>query len=549
MAQNMDRRSFLTAAGGAAAATSMTAGCISGLVGEGGDGDGDGGGGGTLTYGRGAASSTLDPQATTSGEVAKVTNQVYDKLIGFEPGGSTLTESLATSFSLDGTTATLELREGVTFHNGDEFTADDFIATYRRFLDEDYEYYVGEDGSIYGSYLLGVVDDVSADGDYTLTFELNKRYAPFLANLTVFALAVLPKSEIESGTDFSTTMVGTSAFQFENMDEGSGLVRLSGYDDYYGEGPHVDEVVFEVISENSTRASSLNAGELDIIDGLDAQTLTQVENGNGEVRRIKGMNVGYLALNMAQFEPFRDKRVRKAMNYAVNTEEIAGSIYQGIAAAASQPITEDILGYNDEISVYEHDPEQARSLLEEAGYGDGFDLEVATFQNPRAYNPSPVQAAETVASYLEDVGINVTIEQRTWESYLSYTGQGNHDAAFLGWMTDNGDPDNFYYALLHPQVDVPEGQDWASWDTEGYNTSNRAAWANSEFMDLIEQGQTTYNDDDRAELYREAAAIFHEECPWVPMVHAEEIRGVSPDVENYVVELIGGPFLNQVQLS
>jgi len=542
----MDRRSFLTAAGGAAVATSMTAGCISGLVGE--DGDGGGGEGGTLTYGRGAASETLDPQGTTSGEVAKVTNQVYDALIGFEPGGSALVESLATNFELDGTTATLELREDATFHNGDDFTADDFIATYRRFLDEDYEHYF-EDGSIYGPYLLGSVEDVSAEDDYTLTFEISKRYAPFLANLAAFALVVLPKSEIESGTDFSTNMVGTSAFQFENMDEGSGRIRLSGYDDYYGEGPHVDEVVFEVVGENSTRASSLNAGELDIIDGLDPQSVQQVENGESEVERIAGMNVGYLAMNIAEFEPFQDKRVRQAMNYAVNTEELANSIYQGIATQASQPIPDSIMGYNEELDPYPHDPDQAQSLLEDAGYGDGFELELATFQNPRAYNPSPVQAAETVQSYLEDVGLDVTINQQTWESYLEYTGQGDHDACFLGWMTDNGDPDNFYYALLHPQVDAPEDQDWVSWDTEGYNTSNRAAWADNDFMQAVEDGQTTYDEGERESLYKEAGEIFHEECPWVPLVHTEELRARGPDVENYVVELIGGPFLNQVELS
>ncbi len=524
----------------------MTAGCISGLVGE--DGNDNGGEGGTLTYGRGAASDTLDPQGSTSGEVAKVTNQVYDALIGFEPGGSALVKSLATSFELDGTTATLELREDATFHNGDDFTADDFIATYRRFLDEEYEYYF-EDGSIYGPYLLGSVEDVTAEDDYTLTFEISKRYAPFLANLAAFALVVLPKSEIESGTDFSTTMVGTSAFQFENLDEGSGRIRLSGYDDYYGEGPHVDEVVFEVVSENSTRASSLNAGELDIIDGLDPQSVQQVQNGEGEVERIAGMNVGYMAMNIAEFEPFQDKRVRQAMNYAVNTEELANSIYQGIATQASQPIPDSIMGYNEDLDPYPHDPDQAQSLLEEAGYGDGFEMELATFQNPRAYNPSPVQAAETVQSYLEDIGLSVTINQQTWESYLEYTSQGEHDACFLGWMTDNGDPDNFYYALLHPQVDAPEDQDWVSWDTEGYNTSNRAAWANNEFMGLVEDGQTTYDDDERESVYQEAGAIFHEECPWVPLVHTEELRARGSNVDNYVVELIGGPFLNQVELS
>ena len=542
MARDMDRRSFLKSAGAAAATTTMTAsaGCIGDLVGS--------GSGGTLVYGRGAASETLDPQATTSGEVAKVTNQVYDTLIGFEPGGSALVESLATDFELDGTTATLQLREDATFHNGDEFTADDFIATYRRFLDEEYEYFF-EDGSIYGPYLLGSVNEVTAPDDYTVEFDISKQYAPFLANLGAFALVVLPKSEIEAETDFSSTMVGTSAFEFESLDDGSGTIRLSSNGDYYGDGPNVDEVVFEVIGENSTRASSLNAGELDIIDGLDPQTITQVEDGEGEVHRTAGMNVGYLAMNIAEFEPFRNKKVRQAMNYAIDTKELANSVYQGIAVPASQPIPDSIMGYNEELDPYPHDPEQAQQLLEEAGYGDGFEFELATFQNPRAYNPSRVQAAETVRSYLGEIGITANIEQKTWETYLTYTGEGSHDACFLGWMTDNGDPDNFYYALLHPQVESSADQNYVEWGTKGMNTSNRAAWANNDFMDVVEQGQTTYEDSERESLYKEAGSIFHEECPWVPLVHTEEVRATGTNVSNYVVELIGGPFLNQVELE
>jgi peptide/nickel transport system substrate-binding protein len=207
------------------------------------------------------------------------------------------------------------------------------------------------------------------------------------------------------------------------------------------------------------------------------------------------------------------------------------------------------MGYNEDLDPYPYDPEMAQQLLSEAGYGDGFEFELATFQNPRAYNPSPVEAAETVRSYLGEVGIDATIEQKTWETYLTYTGEGSHDACFLGWMTDNGDPDNFYYALLHPQVESDPGQDWVEWGTEGYNTSNRAAWANNEFMNLVEQGQTTYDDGQRESTYKEAGAVFHEECPWVPLVHTEEIRGTGTNVENYVVELIGGPFLNRVELE
>jgi len=542
----MQRRSFLKAVGGTAAAATATAGCL-------GDDGGDEGGG-TLTYARGSDSSSLDPQATTSGEDAKVTNQVYDKLIHFEPGGSSLVDGLATEFSLDGKTASLTLREDATFHNGDDFTADDFIATYRRFLDAEYDYYIGdEDQSIYGPYLMGDVEDVSADGDYGLEFQLKKRYAPFLANLAVFALAVLPKSEIEDGHEFNDEPIGTGPFEFDEWNTGNELIRLAAHDDYWGDGPNVDELAFDAISENSTRAQALDTGEADVIDGMGAQEVRQVDDYDGaSVERTAGMTIGYMAFNMARKEEFRDRKVRKAISHAINTQAIVENIYEGLAIQASHPLPPNVMGHNADLDPYEYDPDKAQSLLEEAGYGDGFSFELATMTNPRPYFASPVQTAETVRSNLEEIGLDVEINQQSWEPYLTYTQEGKHDACFLGWISDNADPDNFYSPLLHPGVDVedvPEGQDWVSSDMEGMNTGNRARWANTEFMELVNQGQASYDDAEREEVYLEASGIVHDEAPWVFVTHTEELRGVHERVSDFTVAPIGGPFLQNVSVE
>ncbi|TVT86195.1 ABC transporter substrate-binding protein, partial [Haloferax volcanii] len=183
---------------------------------------------------------------------------------------------------------------------------------------------------------------------------------------------------------------------------------------------------------------------------------------------------------------------------------------------------------------------------------DGFSFELATFQNPRGYNPSPIQTAETVASNLGEIGIEVDINQQSFGPFLEYTAQGRHDACFLGWYTDNADPDNFMYVLLHPQVEedeLTEGQDWVSFDAEGYNTSNRSAWANREYMDLVEQGQSTYDEAERESLYNEANQIAHDEAPWVYLDYADELRGVSSRVSGFQVAAISGPYLNLVSLN
>jgi peptide/nickel transport system substrate-binding protein len=581
----VDRRTFLTAAGGAAA-TAMLAGCQqqetetdTGTSGDGeetegetdeGDDSDEGGAdvSGTLVYARGDHPTNYDPQQTTSGEVAKVTNQVFDQLVGFEPGsGGQLTEGLATDFSLEGTTATLTLREGVTFHNGAEFTAADVEATIRRFIDSDYEYYLGDNTrSGYGPFTFGNwvnVDGIDASSDYELTIELQQQYAPFLRNLAMFAAAILSKQQIESlgsGAEAQAALgedpQGTGVFAFEQLDNGNQRVLLSANTDFFGDGPNVEQVVFKTIGQNSTRVQDVINGDSHITDNLDSQSSQQANNADSaELRSKNGINVGYMAFNMARKEEFRDRAVRRAISHAVDTGAIVDSIYEGFATQASQPLPPDVLGHNEDIDPYPTDKEQATSMLQDAGV-ESLEFELATFSNPRGYNPSPIETANQVKSDLEGLsGVDITVninQFSTFSSYLDYTDQGKHDACFLGWYTDNADPDNFLYVLLDPKVPldaVPDGQDWVSYDTEGYSTLNAAGWANTDYMELVREAQSTYDEDARQSAYQEANQLAHDEAPWVFIDYAQTLRAVNQAVSNYTVSSVGGPFLNTVSLE
>ena len=554
--RDVDRRTFLKAAGGAAA-TATLAGCT-GSPGGGGGGEG----GGTLVYARGDHPENYDPQQTTSGEVAKVTNQIFDQLILFTPGsGGALEDGLATDYSLDGESASITLREGVTFHDGEEFTAEDFRATYRRFADESYDYYLGENRSGYGPFTLGNwVDSVDVMGDYELEIQLTQQYAPFLRNLAMFAASVLSKAQIESlgaspddQVDLGTDPIGTGAFALEQIDNSNQRVQLSANGDFWGDGPQVDEVVFKTITENSTRVQDVINGDSDITDNLDSQSSQQVEGADtAELLSKDGINHGYMAMNMARREEFRSKEVRQAIAHAVNTEAIVDDIYEGFASQASQPLPPGVLGRNEDLDPYPTDKEQAEQLLAEAGQ-EPFEFELATFSNPRGYNPSPIETANQVKSDLEDIGFTVNVNQfSTFSSYLEYTSAGNHDACFLGWYTDNADPDNFLYVLLDPKVDleqVPEGQDWVSFDTEGYSTLNVSGWANTEYMEMVREAQRTYDDASRRETYRTANELAHEESPWVFVDYAKTLRAANESVSDYTISSVGGPYLNTVTLE
>ncbi|WP_323675308.1 ABC transporter substrate-binding protein [Halorubellus sp. PRR65] len=553
----MERRDFLKTAGAATAAatTTATAGCISSLTG--------GSGGGSLVYARGDHPENYDPQQTTSGEVAKVTNQIFDQLIQFQPGsGGALSDGLAKSdgWSLSGTTATLELKEDVTFHDGSDFTAADVKATIRRFTDENYQYYLGtENASGYAGFTFGNwVDSIDASSEYTVEFTLTQKYAPFLRNLAMFAAAILSQDQItglDDQTELGTDPIGTGPFSFEELDNSNQRVRLAANDDYFGEGPNVGEVIFKTIGQNSSRAQDVVNGDSHITDNLGAESSTTIEESDtAQIKSKPGINTGYMAFNMARKEAFRDRRVRRAISLAVNTEAVVNDIYQGFAVQSSQPLPKGVMGRKDDLSPYANDKEQAQSLLEEAGAAD-MEFELATFSNPRGYNPSPIQTANQFKSDLEEIGLTVNINQfSTFSSYLDYTDAGNHDACFLGWYTDNADPDNFMYVLLDPKVSmdaVPEGQDWVSRNKDGYSTLNAASWANTEYMQLVRDAQSTYDEATRKQKYRKASQLAHDEAPWVFIDYAKTIRAINEAVvsDSFTVSSVGGPHLGLVELE
>lgn len=552
---NVNRRSFLKAAGTATVAATSTAGCT-------GNSGGDSGGG-TLIYSRGDHPTNYDPQQTTSGEVAKVTNQVFDTCVDFKPGsGGALTDGLAKEWSLDEKTVTVTLKEGIQFHNGEELTSADVRATIRRFIDEDYDYFLGQNRSGYSSVTFGDwIESIEESGTYEVTINLTQRYAPFIRNLAMFAAAILSQAQIESkgsGADSQAELgidpKGTGPFVFAELDNANERIRFTAHDDFWGTGPYVDELVVKTVKSNQTRAQGLINGNSHITDNLGAQGIKQIQDSDSaSVARKDGINVGYMAFNQSRKEAFRKPKVRRAISYAVDTQAIVDSIYQGFATEADQPLPPDVLGHDDDLSPYQHDPDKATQLLEEAGETD-IEFELATFSNPRGYNPSPVATANQIRSDLEDIGITVTLNQfSSFGPYIDYTYAGKHDAALLGWYTDNADPDNFLYVLLHPGVsvdDVPDGQNYVNWENKA-NASNISAWANTDYMELVDQGQTAYDSDEREDLYLEASRMAHDQAPWVFIDYAQLVRAIHESVkaDSYTVSSVGGPYLELVKMN
>src|ERR687893_589847 len=404
----INRRDFLRLGGaGLAGATLLgVAGCGGGEQVGGGGGSGGSGGSATFTYGRGADSVSLDPVNATDGESFAVTRQIFDGILEFKPGTTDPVASLATEIpqpEQGGRRYTIDLREGVKFHDGSDFNAEAVVFNFDRWRLADNEFHKGggnqtSNFAYYTSQFGGfdgdsIIANVEAVDEYTVRFDLKEPLGPFLRNLAMSAFAIASPTALEKNVEgFWENPVGTGPFEFDSWEKGS-EVRLTANKDWWasdlpeeqgGGGPNVDTIVFRSIVDNSSRVASLAGGQLSGADGLTPDDVPTVEeNEDLQVLTRPPLNIGYLAMNCEK-EPFTDARVR------------------------------------------------------------------------RAYMPDGRGVAQAMQRDLEQVGINAKLVTREWGTYLEETSRGTHDACILGWTGDNGDPDNFLNVLLSSKSATPE---------------------------------------------------------------------------------------------
>lgn len=503
-----------------------------GAVEETGSGSGE-----TLVFGRGGDSTSLDPSRTTEGEAFKVTINLFETLLTFEEEGTAVEPGLAKSWepSEDGLTYTFELQEGVTFHDGTDFNAEAVVKNFERWASGDAEmfpYYNtmfgGEDGSI--------IESVTAEGEHTVVFKLTRPQAPFLKNLAMdmFAIASPTAYEEQGDDDFERNPVGTGPFKFVEW-KPNDSITVERFDDYWQEGlPKLGKVIFRSIPDNAARLNSLLAGEIDLADGINPSDGATIEdNADLQLFERPSMNIGYLGLTVTR-PPFDNKLVRQAINHAIDKESIINAFFEGRAESAKNPMPPSISGYNDEIEEYAYDPEKAKELLEEAGFGDGFEMDLWAMPVPRPYMPDGEKVAEVIQKNLADIGVTAKIVSHEWATYLDLASKGDADTFMLGWTGDNGDPDNFLYALL---------------DEDNIGSNNYTYFKNDEMHELLIEAQTEIDEEKRIELYKKAQEIIHEEAPWVPLAHSIPLLGGTKDLTGFSPHPTGSDLLSNVDLE
>lgn len=479
---------------------------------------------------------TVDPQATT--EYYTVAMNIFDRLVEVKANGdgtSEIVPSLAKSWEIsdDGLTYTFNLNEGVKFSNGADLTSSDVLYTIKRMLT--YEKAVNDD--IYD--MIQGASDV-AEGkteelagfkiidDYNFSLTLEEPYGAFLACLTTPGASIFDEETTEQagdqfGIDPAVT-IGTGPFTFAAWEFNSELV-LSANKDYWDGAPACEGLVLKVIPDEATARMMFENGELDILDmDNNASQLEYFLNNDAyQDQIVSGPRVGvyYICLN-EKFTELSDARVRKALQYSIDRQAILDSLYAGKGQLENGIFPHGLIGYNADLPEIPYDVEQAKALLAEAGYPDGFEMELCYSSDA---GQTTKDMLEIISAYWAEIGVTAKVTEVDEGSFYDMRAAGEIESYTSSWSADFNDPDNFIYSFFGNESNI---------ERRGLGYSNTEAIAR------VAAARAIVNEDERIAEYQDLEKlIIQEDAAWVPLFSKEHLFVVNPAVSGFQVSWNG----------
>jgi peptide/nickel transport system substrate-binding protein len=468
--------------------------------------------------------SNLIPLLASDKPSHDIAGLVYNGLVKYDKNMNIIGD-LAESWdvSANGLIITFHLRKGVKWHDGQSFTAADVLYTYQVTVDP-------KTPTAYAGDFLKVKKAEIID-DYTFRVTYGKPFAPALIS---WGSSILPR-HLLAGLDITKSSltrhpIGTGPYKFKEWVAGQKIVLVSNTD-YFEGRPYIDGNITRIIPDTATMFLELRAQGISYMDLTPLQYTRQTENNlfknNFNKYRYLGFKYTYLGYNLKN-PLFTDKRVRQAISYAINKEEIISGVLLGLGKPATGPYKHGTWAYNGNVKIYNYNPQKARELLREAGWsdanGDGvlekdgrpFVFEIVTNQG----NETRQKCAEIIQRQLAEIGITVKIRILEWAAFVNdFINKRRFEAVILGW-TITLDPDA--YDVWHSSKTAPEELNFMS-----YN--------NPEVDELLEKGRSTFNQKKRKKYYDRFQEILAEDQPYTFLYVPEELiiisnrfRGITP---------------------
>ena len=464
--------------------------------------------GGTLTYALSSDPPNMDPHIDTGSAAANVKMQIYTGLTRFWIGGE-IQPDLAESFEVsdDGLTYTFSLRDGVTFHNGDPLTSADVKASYERVKDEA----VG--ASSFAE--LSPIDTVDAPDDLTVVLNMGTPSAPLLSYLAFVSTAIVSSAFLDGGGDPNTDSIGTGPFMLDAREPGVRVVVVKN-PDYYREGlPYLDQIDFIPYADETTRMAAALGGEVSLAEYVPWKDYETIRNDDGLTLQAGDAAAFMCVMYHTEKEPFNDPAVRYALNFAFDRQSIIDIVFFGEGSEISGGLVPpELWGHAEALDgMFTYDPDQAKQLLSDAGYPDGFDC---TLMSTSQYGMHQ-GTAEIVQQNLSDLGINCELQLFDWPTVVERYAQGDFHFRIHGLGTGGVDPDTTLTQYFDSQAAA----------------AKNIAFKDDQVDELLAQGRSLVAQDERKPIYDEVQARLAELSPFNFLTYRVQAEVTTADVLGY----------------
>lgn len=464
---------------------------------------------------------TLDPRYATDAYGMRISHNLIFATLLDEDYDLKIVPGLAQSWECpDDTTYIFHLRPNLVFQDGLPLTAQDVKFTFEHLM-------APETRSPYAATLRSEIDSIELKDPLTVKFKLVRPTASFLNSLVI---PILPEHLIKQGKDFSGRLIGAGPFKF--VSQTSTEIVLAANKRYFGGPPKIERLVFKVVTDDNTRFLKMKKGELDLL--INALPLDKIDefkkpplSDKYRVIEEPGLSYNYLAFNLED-PALRDIRVRKAIAYGINIDEIIAYRLAGHAVRATGLLSPVNPFYEPDVRTYGFDPKKAEALLDEAGFPDRdangpkprLNLELKTSNNAQA-----VGIARIIQAQLGAIGIHVDTRSYEWGTFYGDIRSGNFQMTTMRWVGIT-DPD-FYYELFHSDQIPPRGD-------------NRGRYINPDMDRLLEAGRGTPDFKSRKAIYSQVQRKLSEELPYVSLWHVNNVSIVNRRVIGYRQHPTGG---------
>lgn len=466
-----------------------------------------------LIWARGGDSRTLDPAEIEFGEDAKISENVFETLVSYKNDSVELEPRLAKSwgFSEDGRTLTFELRDGIVFHDGTSFDADDVVYSFGRLLDPAHP---ERPRQVPYASSFGVIASVKADGPRRAVFALKSPSVVVLHNLALFGAAIVSPEAVRKDKDrFGRAPVGTGPYRLARWDKDV-KIELAVFDRYWGAKPAIPRVIVVPVPSPQTAVEKLKRGEVHAVDHptpADAKAL--LADPALRVQTLPGMLSVYLAFNL-EIEPYRNPEFRRAAALAIDRKALNDLVWNGLATPSTNLVPPNVWGDIGPTPPYEHDPAKAKELLSRLKLPDA-PLEILFNTLPRAYNPEPQRLAEALRDQLAAVGLKIKLTGYDRPAFEVKYKEPSHPMYISGWFADIPDPDNFFHPLLHG---------------ESRKDMNASFFDHPDFNRAVSAAQGERDPAKRRAHYARAYEVYRAELPTIPLGHLPQIVALRKNV-------------------